>query len=150
MVERLNIRGMSTKREEQHRDFFRRYALVSLGPEPEKLAEFYDTSFLAAGPRGGAAFRNDEAFLAWLRQAHTFNMTNGMTSMTVGEVRQTPVSDDYTLVTVDWVATFQRTGDAPLQFSISYLLRQSGKDWKVAAYISHEDQEEAMRARGLL
>jgi hypothetical protein len=143
-------RAMSTQREEKLRDFFRRYALVSLGPEPEKLAEFYDSSFLAAGPKGGAAFKNDEAFLAWLREVHTFNVRSGMTSMTVNQVDETTISDDYTLAMVEWAATFQRTGDTPIRFRISYLLRQSGEDWKVAAYISHEDQEDAMRAHGLL
>jgi hypothetical protein len=131
-------------------DFFRRYARVSLGPEPEKLAEFYDASFLAAGPKGGAAFKNDETFLAWLREVHAFNVRSGMTSMTVGEISETPVGAGYTLVTVEWAATFQRTGESPIRFRISYLLRQSEEAPKVAAYISHEDQEDAMRASGLL
>ena len=123
---------------------------MSLGPEPEKLADFYDTSFLAAGPKGGAAFKNDESFLAWLTELHAFNVKTGMTSMTVGEVGETPVGAGYALVTVTWAATFQRTGDMPIRFSISYLLRESEASLKVAAYISHEDQEEAMRANGLL
>jgi hypothetical protein len=33
---------------------------VALGPEPEKLAGIQETSFLAAGPGRGAAFKNDE------------------------------------------------------------------------------------------
>jgi hypothetical protein len=137
-------------REEMLRDFFRRYADVSLGPEPEKLAEFYDASFLAAGPKGGAAFRNDETFLAWLQDVHAFNVRSGMTSMTVDGVSETPVGAGYTLVTADWAATFQRTGESPIRFTISYLLRQSEGTPKIAAYISHEDQEDAMRANGLL
>jgi len=137
-------------REERFRDFFRRYALVSLGPEPEKLADFYDTSFLAAGPKGGAAFRNDEDFLKWLRGVHEFNAKSGMTSMSAGTTDETSISADYTLVTVEWAATFERTGETMLRFKISYLLREFADGWKVAAYISHEDQEEAMRAHGLL
>ena len=137
-------------RPEKLSDFFRRYALVSLGPDPEKLADFYDTSFLAAGPKGGAAFRNDEAFLAWLREMHRFNIQSGMTSMTVGAVTETAISAKYSLVTVEWSATFERTGNTAIRFSISYLLRQFGESWKVAAYISHDDQEEAMRRHGLL
>jgi hypothetical protein len=137
-------------RQERLSDFFRQYARVSLGPKPEKLADSYDTSFLAAGPKGGAAFKNDESFLAWLREVHTFNARSGMTSMTVGTVAETPISAEYSLVTVGWAATFQQTGDSPVRFSISYLLRESGDSWKVAAYISHDDQEDEMRRRGLL
>ncbi len=137
-------------REETLRDYFRNYARVSLGLEPEKLAEFYDTSFLAAGPKGGAAFKNDESFLAWLRELRAFNVKSGMISMAVDEIGETSVGAGYTLVAVTWAATFQRTGDTPIRFSISYLLRESEASFKVAAYISHEDQEDVMRANGLL
>ena len=137
-------------REEQLRTFFRRYATVSRGPDPEKLARFYDTSFLAAGPKGGAAFNNDSAFLSWLRRVHDFNVQSGMRSIEAGEIEEIVVSADYTLATVAWAATFEKTGVAPIRFSISYLLRQSGDELKVVAYISHEDQEEMMRASGLL
>ena len=136
--------------DQQFLDYFRRYAAVSFGPEPEKLAEYYDQSFLAAGPKGGAAFRNDEAFLDWLRQVHGFNVKTGLTSMAAEGIDQVQVSADYTLVTVRWAATFRKTGDAPIRFSISYLLRQTESGFKVSAYVSHEDQEEAMRAHGLL
>lgn len=137
-------------REEELRDWFERYARVSLGPEPEKLVDFYDASFVAAGPKGGAAFTNDESFVAWLRNLRAFNEERGMTSLAVDGVGETPVSADYTLVTVAWAATFRRTGDTPIRFSISYLLRTSGESPKVAAYVSHEDEEETMRAHGLL
>jgi hypothetical protein len=137
-------------REEMLRDYFRRYARVSLGPEPEKLADFYDTSFLAAGPKGGAAFKNDESFLVWLRELRAFNVKSGLISMAVDGIGETPVGGGYTLATVTWAATFQRTGDTPIRFSISYLLRESEASLKVAAYISHEDQEDAMRAHGLV
>jgi hypothetical protein len=138
------------RRDEQFRDYFRRYAAISLGPEPETLAEFYDMSFLAAGPKGAAAFRNDSAFLDWLRQVHDFNERAGLTSMLVEDVDQIRVSPAYTLVTVRWAATFRKTGNAPIRFSISYLLRESESGYKVSAYVSHEDQEEAMRAHGVL
>lgn len=137
-------------REDEFLRFFRRYSAVSLGPEPEKLAEFYDQSFLAAGPKGGAAFRNDAAFLDWLRQIHDFNVASEMTSMAAEGVDQIQVSADYSLVTVRWAATFQKSGEAPIRFSISYLLRMSESGYKVAAYVSHDDQEDAMRAHGLL
>ena len=136
-------------REEKLRDFFERYAQVSLGPEPEKLADVYDTSFLVAGPKGGAAFKNDESFVAWLRGVRAFNVGIGMTSMAVVGVGEIPVGAGYTLVTVEWAATFQRTGTTPIRFSISYFLRESEAGLKIAAYVSHEDQEDVMRANGL-
>lgn len=137
-------------RQERLTEFFRRYSRSSLGPEPESLADLYDASFLAAGPRGGAAFRNDEAFLEWLRQMNEGNRLSGMTTMAVDEIVETPLSDAYTIATVTWAATFRRTGDEPIRFRISYILRQADDTLKVAAFISHEDQEEVMKAHGLL
>lgn len=138
------------EREETLRDFFQRYARVSLSAEPEHLADCYEPGFLAAGPGGGAVFRNDASFLQWLREVHAFNEASGMIALAPGAIREAPVGAGYTLVDVEWAAIFRRTGDTPIRFTISYLLRESGETLKIAAYISHEDQEEAMRAHGLL
>lgn len=137
-------------RPETLQEFFRRYASLSLGGDPAKLAGFYDASFLAAGPKGGAAFKNDEAFVAWLRELRAFNSRTGMTSMAIDDIHEIPVGAGYSLATVTWAATFLRTSDTPIRFTISYLLREAEPHRKVAAYISHEDQEDAMRAWGLL
>lgn len=131
-------------------DFFEQYAATSMGAKPQDLAAFYDTSFLAAGPQGSAAFQNDEAFRGWLQQARDFNETSGMTGLEVVAVRETPVSREYVLASVRWGARFRKTGDELIEFGISYLLRLEGDSFKVAAYVSHEDQEAAMRERGLL
>jgi len=39
-------------REENLGDFFRRYARISLVPEPEKLAEYFDVSLLSVCLKG--------------------------------------------------------------------------------------------------
>ncbi|MCC6237617.1 MAG: hypothetical protein IT299_08590 [Dehalococcoidia bacterium] len=130
--------------------FFERYAATSMGAVPQDLAACYDTSFLAAGPQGGAAFQNDEAFLGWLQQVHDFNEGAGMTALEVVAVGETPISNEYVLASVRWGARFRVTGDEVIEFEISYLLRVDGDSFKVAAYVSHEDQEAVMRERGLL
>lgn len=132
------------------RDFFEQYASTSFGGAPEALAAFYDTSFLAAGPKGGAAFPNDDAFKGWLREVRAFNLKTGMSSLAVDKVSESTIGGGYTLAAVTWVVTFVRTGDTPLRFDISYLVRHADDGWKIAAYISHDDQEEMMRANGLL
>ena len=141
---------MKPNRQEMLERFFHEYASLSRGEEPEKLAAFYEESFLVAGPSGGATFKNDQSFLAWLRDMRTFNAQTGMTSMTAGEIFETPVGAGYSLATVTWAATFAKTGDTAIRFQISYLLRDTGTQLKVAAYISHEDQQESMLAHGLL
>lgn len=138
-------------RVETNQEFFERYARASFGGEPERLADFYDDSFLAAGPAGGAAFNNDDSFLAWLRDVRVFNQKSGMTSLAVESIEEeAQIGHAYQLVTVTWVSTFERTGETPIRFRISYIIRMGADGRRVAAYISHEDQLEAMRQKGLL
>jgi hypothetical protein len=47
-------------------------------------------------------------------------------------------------------ATFRDIGERVISFRISYLLEQHGQAWKILAYISEKDQEEVMRAAGVL
>lgn len=130
--------------------WFREYARISLGPEPEALAERYADSFLAAAPAGSAAFQNNAEFVQWLRQVHDFNEQSGMQSMDVVAVDEMPLGVHFTMATVEWEAQFQKTGDLPIRFKISYVLTVDDGSYRIIAYISHEDQEEAMKAHGLL
>lgn len=130
--------------------FFNDYATTSFGPEPEKLAAFYGDGFLVAAPQGSATFKNDEQFLAWLRQVHEFNQATGMTSMKVFAIEEHRLSDLFTVATVEWGATFQKTRDDLITFKISYILQGQGGTFKVLGYLSHEDQMAAMQAHGLL
>ena len=140
----------SMTRDAELRELFERYSRAALGADPTAVAAFYDASFLAAGPKGSAAFRNDDAFLAWLREVHAFNVRSGMGSMNVAAIDELPIGGGFTLATVEWEAVFERTGATPIPFRISYVLRQMPDGMKIAAYISHVDQEETMRANGLL
>jgi hypothetical protein len=126
------------------------YAATSLGPAPEQLAALYGDGFLVAGPEGSAVFKNDEQFLAWLRQLREFNQTAGMMSLGVVSVDERRLSDRFTIATVEWGATFQKTGDDLITFTITYIVQEHGDAFKVLGYIAHEAQMEVMRERGLL
>jgi actin-related protein len=131
--------------------FFRGYGAAALGTAPERIASFYAESFIAGGPRGSAVFRNDEQFIDWLKQLHQLNKSSGMTAMTVVSITDSKsLSSRHQLVSVEWGARFEKTGERLITFEISYLLERSGDDWKIIAYISEKDQEEEMQALGLL
>src|SRR5688572_4439157 len=83
--------------------FFRDYGAAALGAAPERIAALYAESFIAAGPRGSAVYRNDEQFINWLRQLHQFNESSGMTAMTVVSINDSKsLSGRHQLVTVEW------------------------------------------------
>jgi hypothetical protein len=130
--------------------FFEEYALISLESDSERHADFYADEFIAAGPSGSAAFKNDSKFLEWLKSVHEFNEKTGMESLQVISVRSNSIGDAYSFATVEWGARFKKTGEELIRFEISYLLRFVGEKLKILAYVDHEDQQKAMEAHGIV
>lgn len=128
--------------------WFEGYAADAAREDPTALASRYASTFLAAAPAGHATFPNDAAFVDWLRRVREGNRAAGLTSLGVAATREVPLGPSFALVTVTWEATWRATGPRPIRFEISYLLETSGEP-KVLAYVSHEDQEAAMRREGL-
>ena len=54
------------------------------------------------------------------------------------------------LAQVRWSARFEKTGDRAIEFEIAYLIERAGDAWRVLGYVSERDQEEEMRALGLV
>lgn len=128
--------------------WFRGYAADGEREDPTALAARYGASFLAASPAGSAAFPNDAAFLDWLRGVRAWNVTAGLVSMGVVATREVPLGAAFALVTVTWEAVFRAAAERPIRFEVSYLMATDGAP-KVLAYVSHEDQEVAMRRAGI-
>lgn len=131
-------------------NFFETYALVAMRPEPEPHANLYANEFIAAAPSGSAAFKNDEQFLEWLKQVYEFNEKTGMESIQVISVHENPITNQYSLVTVEWAAKYKKTGGEQIYFEITYLLQFVENQPKILAYIDHEDQQEVMKERGII
>jgi hypothetical protein len=130
--------------------FFSRYAELSIGPQPEALAGLYAPTFIVGGPEGSHAFANDGRFLEWLRQVAAFNREHGMRALGTVSIQDVDLSPRHTLALVTWGARFDKTGDRIIEFTISYLLEKVDGDWRILAYISRSDQNEAMLKEGLL
>ena len=130
--------------------FFSRYAALSLGSDPEALADLYAPTFIVGGPEGSRAFVNDASFTAWLREVAAFNREHGMRALSVVAVHEMPLSPIHTLATVTWGARFDKTGDRVIAFEISYLLERANEAWRILSYISHSDQSAEMAKEGLL
>lgn len=130
--------------------FFEAYSEASMNPDPAILASHYADAFMAAGPMGSAAFKNDKQFLAWLSQVHEFNQQVGMQRPEIVSIRETPIGDHHAFATVEWSAKFEKTGDERICFEISYLLRILEGKPLILAYVTHKDQEDVMKARGVI
>ena len=132
------------------RNFFKKYGNLSLGTDPEAIAEFYWESFIAAGPKGAMTFKNDRKFIDWLKELQTFNAESGMTEMKLVKIKTTAVGKLYTSSNVTWAVGFEKMGAELIQFDITYLVFHSNSRPKIVMYISHEDQEELMKNKGLI
>ena len=101
-------------------------------------------------PEGSQAFTNDARFVEWLRQVADFNRQHGMRALEAVSIRDVPLSPLHTLAAVIWGARFEKTGSRVIQFEISYLLENTGDDWRILSYISRSDQNAEMAKEGLL
>ena len=138
------------EQQETLRQFFERYAALSLGPRPEDLAGLYAPTFIVAGPQGSQAFTNDSRFLDWLRTVAEFNRQHGMRALGVVTIHEVSLSPLHALATIRWGARFEKTDDRVIEFEISYVMEQARDSWQILSYISQTDQEEEMKKEGLL
>jgi len=130
--------------------FFTRYAALSMGDDDHSMAAMYAPSFFVAGPKGSMVFANDTRFLEWLAQVRAFNRQHGMHAVSPAAVQEATLSPIHVLARVRWSARFKKTGDRAAEFEIAYLVERAGESWRVLGYVSERDQEEEMRALGLL
>jgi hypothetical protein len=130
--------------------FFTQYAALSMDDDHRALAAVYASSFFVGGPKGSMTFANDAQFLDYLERVRAFNREHGMLAVSPAAVRQTTLSPIHVLAEVRWGARFEKTGARAVEFDIAYLMERTGDSWRVLGYISAHDQEEEMRALGLL
>ena len=131
-------------------EWFTRYGAFSTGDDTRLLASLYAPSFFVAGPKGSMTFANDDRFLDWLAQIRVFNQQRGLREVTPAAVRETALSPIHVLAQVRWSARFEKTGPRAIEFEIAYLMERVEESWRVLGYVSERDQEEEMRAQGLL
>jgi hypothetical protein len=128
--------------------FFSNYAAVSLGADPARLAEMYAPTFIVAGPQGSQAFANDEAFVEWLGRVRAGNLESGMRSLSPAAIDTQELSPSHVLASVTWAAVFEKTGDTPVRFRITYLV-ETAPAMKILAYVSEADEETEKKKLGI-
>ena len=115
-----------------------------------RSANFYSENFIAAGPSGSIAFKNDKKFLTWLKQVQKFNYQSGLQDMRVNKISSSPIGEFYTQAKVRWAARFKKTKKELVKFEITYVLYHPTENLKIVMYISHEDPGELMKKKQIL
>ncbi|HXL55551.1 MAG TPA: DUF4440 domain-containing protein [Chitinophagaceae bacterium] len=134
---------------EQLEKLFNEYERAFNKLDIRKNAEFFADTFISAGPKGTIA-QNKNDFLQKAEQASEFYKSIGQTSAKILSKKLLPISDQYTMVTLHWGVTFQKTGNELIEFDVTYLVQETGNEPKIILFIAHQDEEEAMKKLGLV
>ncbi|MEQ1504319.1 MAG: hypothetical protein ABMB14_18910 [Myxococcota bacterium] len=129
--------------------WFEGYANDWAAGEVEAVADRYAPVFMTANPTKSATYDNGPGMLKWLRGVRAFHLESGLERVEVVTVRDVPIGEHHTLVSVTWAVRFTNTGSQRIQFEISYLLG-GAPTWRILTLVSHEDQRSVMRRYGLL
>lgn len=141
----LNI-GMS--REEMDK-LFRDYEEAFNELELKKISGFYADAFISAGPKGVIA-QSKKEFEKKAEQAAGFYRSVGQDSARIVSKRVIPICNEYSMVVIRWGVTFEKTGNKLIQFDVSYIVYEKNSPPEIILFISHEDEEEAMKKLGLI
>ena len=113
----------------------------------QKTAQLYADTFIGAGPKGIISNTRDE-FIKNADKAAEFYRSVGQERAEIKSMKETWFSENYVMVTIHWAAYFKSLKE-PAEFDVSYLVQLTDETPKIILFISHEDEEEAMKKLGL-
>ena len=134
---------------EQLDTLFKQYETAFNELDLKTISGYYADTFISAGPKGIIA-QSKKEFEEKAEQAVGFYRNVGHTSARIISKRIMPLCDKYSMVVVRWGVTFEKTGSKIIEFDISYIVYEPEDNPRVILFISHEDEEEAMKKLGLL
>jgi hypothetical protein len=127
---------------------FEEYEKAFNALDVEKQVPLFAEHFISAGPRGSIALGRDE-FARMAGEAAKYYKSVGQTSAKILSMDETVISSEYSMVKVHWGATFEKTGNKLIEFDVTYFIQITGPEPKIIMFIAHQDEEKAMKERGL-
>ena len=127
---------------------FKQYATAFDQMDIKAISHFCADNFMSAGPNGIISQTKQE-YVEKAEQVVNFYRSIGRKSARIISKRMMPICDKYTMVVIRWGITFEKTGSALIEFDISYIIYEEEPDPKIILFISHEDEEIAMKKLGI-
>lgn len=108
----------------------------------DEVAGLYSTEFIAAGPMGVAAGRNEEAFRATMAQGYEHYRSIGTKEMRIRGVRLSPIDEMHCVAHVAWRAAYARKGrpDVTIDFEVHYLVQTLDGVSKVFGWVAGDER----------
>jgi hypothetical protein len=122
---------------------FAEYGMAFSALDLQNTAKLYADNFIAAGPKGVISQSRKE-FDANAEKAAEYYRKVGQKSAEALSMTETWFGDKYVMVTIHWGAHFEKL-DKPYEFDVSYLVQLTDNTPKIILFISHDDEDEAMK-----
>ena len=127
---------------------FKQYETAFNKLDLQTISDYYADTFISAGPKGTIS-QSKKEFKEKAEAAANFYRSVGQNSARIVSKRVMPICTEYSMVVVRWGVTFEKTGAKPIEFDVTYIVQEAGVDPQIILFISHEDEETAMRTLGL-
>ncbi|HYA32880.1 MAG TPA: nuclear transport factor 2 family protein [Candidatus Bathyarchaeia archaeon] len=133
----------------QLKDFFEEFETAIGDRDYARIAALFADRFIVAGPMG-SVIRTRTEFVTQMRAASAFYEKVGQTSLRIILMKETPISEHHSLVSVRWGATFRTTGDLVMELVDSYVVQMRGEAPEIILLIAHQDERELLERWGLV
>ena len=108
----------------------------------DEVASLYASEFIAAGPAGVMAGKNDDGLKQVMAQGYARYRAMGTKAMRLRDVRISPIDEHHCVAHVAWTATYARNDrpDVAIDFDVHYLVQQLDGAPKVFGWVSGDEQ----------
>ena len=133
------------------RAFFERFETLSAGADVDSLVATYAPNFMLAGPNGAQVVRSVDILRAIPKRKQFLDSAGHRETALIG-FEETPLTDRYSLVRVEWRWRFERAGITPTTITLPsrFIVDCAGDVPQIVLYMNDTDVATVARERGLL
>ena len=131
--------------------FFERFESLSAASDVDSLVAMYAPTFMFAGPNGAQVVRPADILRA-IPQRKQLLDSAGHRETALNNFEETPLTDRYSLVRVEWRWRFERAGVKPTTITLSstFIVDCARDVPQIVLYMNDTDVATVARERGLV
>ena len=133
------------------RAFFERFETLSAAADADSLVAMYAPNFMLAGPNGVQVVRSADILRAIPKRKQLLDSAGHRETALIG-FEETPLTDRYSLVRVEWRWRFERAGITPTTITLPsrFIVDCGGDVPHIVLYMNDTDVATVAQKRGLL
>lgn len=128
-------------------EFFHDYGAAAF--DAQKVATFYGEFAVASTPAFVGCLKGGKEIREAFENIAGYQKKTGLISMKPAHVDTVELDERHLLSKVTWTALFEKTGDRPINFDVTYLLRKETPRPQILLYIAHQDETKMREELGI-